>query len=442
MKILIISPPFGEGGQTSKGLPIAPPVLEYLAGLTYQVRPDVEVDLIDANLEKFRVDKVNADLVGFTVLTPQAPWAYRMAKLLRDRGIKVIMGGIHTSVMEDETLQHADAIVKGEAESVWKEVLDDAEKGKLKRIYNGGITENLEGLPKPRYGLLRKKYRFGYFFTGRGCPHTCSFCSVYKFYGRKLRFRPISEVVQEIAESRYKMFWNIDDNIWANVSRATELYKAIATDAKGKNWFGSGDLITVQKPEADEMLKWARRAGMTTALVGWESDNPETLKELNAVTKQGRARIDAVKKIQDHGIEVMLFLMLGSRADTKDDYKRALDLCDELNVIGHPVLTTPFPGTELYNMYKEYLIPGYGWDSYNGNRALYKHDDPEMTPQAREQALDWLRAEMFTWPRIIRRIRAIPKVGFPDVHFSSFFIQYPQRRAFREVKHQNPFLGK
>ena len=238
------------------------------------------------------------------------------------------------------------------------------------------------------------------------------------------------------------MFWNIDDNIWGNVQRATELYKAIATEAKGKTWFGSGDLIMVQQKGSDEMLKWAQKAGMTTALVGWESENPNTLKELKAVTKQGKARKDAVKRIRDHGIDVMLFLMLGSRTDTKDDFKRALDICDELNVMGHPVLTTPFPGTDLYHMYENYLIKGNNWDSFNGNRALYEHDDPEMTPKAREQALDWLRSEMFTWPRILKRIRSIPKIGFPNSHFSSFFIQYPQRRAFREVKHQNPFFAK
>lgn len=441
MKLLIVSPPFGEQGQESKGLSIAPPVLEYLAGLTHKLRPDIEVDLVDANVEKFDVDQVDADLVGFTILTPQSPWAYRMARPLRERGVRVVMGGIHASAMSDEVLQHADAIVTGEAENVWGELLADAEKGRLKRVYAGGILENLEGLPRPRHDILRSKYRFGSFFTSRGCPHTCSFCSVHEFYGRRIRFRPIPEVVREVAESPYRMFWNIDDNIWAKVGWATELYKTLAAEVKGKTWFGSGDLVMVQQKGSDEMLKWARRAGMTTALVGWESSNPETLKELNATTKQGKERRDAVKRIRDHGIDVMLFLMLGARTDRADDFRKALDVCDELNVMGHPVLTTPFPGTDLYKKYKDYLLPA-DWDSFNGNRALYRHDNPEMTPEAREQALDWLRAEMFTWPRIIKRIAAIPKVGFPSVHITSFWIQYPQRRAFREVKHQNPFLGK
>ncbi|MFC1462759.1 hypothetical protein ACFLQU_04050 [Verrucomicrobiota bacterium] len=124
MKLLIVSPPFGENGQKSKGLPIAPPVLEYLAGLTRKVSPDTEIDLIDANLDDFDPDSVSADLVGFTVLTPQAPWAYRMGDRFRERGIQVLFGGIHIAAIPDEARQHADSILIGEAESVWGQVLE------------------------------------------------------------------------------------------------------------------------------------------------------------------------------------------------------------------------------------------------------------------------------------------------------------------------------
>ena len=101
MKILLISPPFGEKGQMSKGLPIAPPVLEYLTGLTRSVRPDIEVELLDANKEHFSPESVDADLVGFTVLTPQSPWAYRMSDHLRSLGKKVVLGGIHVTALPD-----------------------------------------------------------------------------------------------------------------------------------------------------------------------------------------------------------------------------------------------------------------------------------------------------------------------------------------------------
>ena len=105
MKLLLVSPPFGEKGQMSKGLPIAPPVLEYLTGLTNQIRPDIRIELLDANNEVFLPEKVEADLIGFTVLTPQAPWVYSMADRLRAGGKKVILGGIHVTALPEETFR-------------------------------------------------------------------------------------------------------------------------------------------------------------------------------------------------------------------------------------------------------------------------------------------------------------------------------------------------
>src|SRR3972149_6042377 len=160
MKLLLVSPPFGEKGQKSKGLPIAPPVLEYLTGLTYQVRPDIEVRLVDANKEPFSPETADADLIGFTVLTPQAPWVYRTADLLRASGKKVVLGGIHVTALPDEAEGHADAVVLGEAEKIWKELLDDAEQNRLKPVYNGGFPD-LQGLARAVSDPREKKKRDG-----------------------------------------------------------------------------------------------------------------------------------------------------------------------------------------------------------------------------------------------------------------------------------------
>src|SRR6266540_2177923 len=204
MKLTLISPPFGEKGQKSKGLPIAPPVLEYLAGLTLQLRPDVEVQLIDANKEPFVPEELDADLIGFTVLTPQAPWVYRTADRLRAAGKKVLLGGIHVSALPEEARQHADTLLIGEAEEIWKELLDDAEQGTLKPVYRGGFPE-LKGLPKPVTTLWKTNYVYGYFQTSRGCPHRCTFCSVHNFFGGKVRVRPIDEVIEELAASKRRL---------------------------------------------------------------------------------------------------------------------------------------------------------------------------------------------------------------------------------------------
>jgi radical SAM superfamily enzyme YgiQ (UPF0313 family) len=430
MKILLVSPPFGEKGQMSKGLPIAPPVLEYLAGLSLQIRPDISIRLIDANKEPFVPEEVGEDFIGFTVLTPQSPWVYSMADRLRAMGKKVVLGGIHVTALPDEARQHADAIVLGEAEKIWKELLDDAESDRLKPVYDGGFPE-LSGLPHPVTNLWKTKYVYGYFQTSRGCPFNCTFCSVHKFFGGKVRTRPITEVVNEVASSKWRLFWGIDDNIWGvNVPFTIELYREMSMNVKRKWWFGSGDLKSVHHHRSHELLTNARKAGLTAVLVGWESNNMSSLEEYKAVTKQGRQRRDAIKKIRDYGIEVMLFIMVGGRQDVREDFNGIHKLCDELKVSAHPVMTTPFPGTELYETYKPYLLDGHGWDDFDGNHAVFNH--PSMSPEEREDAIVRLRADLFTIPKILTRMSQVSWKGFPMSHITSWMIQYPQGRAFKE----------
>jgi radical SAM superfamily enzyme YgiQ (UPF0313 family) len=464
MKITLISPPFGEYVKSSKlisiarldeiqkseGLPIAPPVLEYLAGLTEKVAPDVELELIDANREDLDIEALSSDLVGISVLTPQAPWAYRTADRLRQRSVKVILGGMHVTVLPEEAKRHADSVVIGEAEGIWDQVINDFKDSmdsgqpKLKPFYHGPQLP-LVGLPQPKRGLLKTRYPMGSFFTARGCPFKCKYCSVYRFFGNNIRHRPIEDVVREIAQSPYRMFWNVDDNIWgAGIERSielyVELYRELSINSKKKFWIGSGDLTSVQTSKGERLLKWASKSGLTLTMVGWESENVASLKEWNALIKQGEKREDAIRKIRDHGIDVMMFLMLGGREDTPDDYKRALDICDQLGVMPHPMQLTPFPGTELYEDYKPYLIPDRGWEYYNGNRVVFYHDDPRMSVENRESALFWLRAEAFSPRRVLNRLWCLKFKGFPMTHITSAMIQIPMGRAFREIREGNPYV--
>jgi radical SAM superfamily enzyme YgiQ (UPF0313 family) len=434
MKLVFVSPPFGAKGQMSKGLPIAPPVLEYLAGLTLRHLPDARIKLIDANKEVFNPEAEEADGFFFTVLTPQAPWVYRTADALRNMGKKVILGGIHVTALPEEAAPHADSVVQGEAEAIWGGLLEGLRKNSLKKSYEGELLP-LDNLPRPVTTLWKTKYVYGYFQTSRGCPFRCSFCSVHKFFGGKVRLRPIKDVVEEVAASRWRLFWGIDDNIWGtNVNRSIELYAEMAKNVRGKWWFGSGDLVSVEHPRAPELLENARKAGLTAVMVGWESNNPSSLEEYKATSKQGRQRRDAIKKIRDHGIEVMLFIMVGGRKDEREDFDGINRLCEELKVSAHPVMTTPFPGTDLFEDYRPYLIPGLDWDSYDGNHAVFLHDT--MSPVEREDAITDLRASLFTVPKIIRRMMQVSWKGFPMSHITSWMVQYPQGRAFREFARQ------
>lgn len=431
-KITIIAPPFGS--KIKEVLPLAPPVLAYLAGFIHRIRPDIEIRLIDANREDVDADTIETDMVMISVLTPLAPWAYEVADRLRLRGIPVVLGGWHVTVLPEEAKVHADSVVVGEAEGVLETLLSDAENGCLKPYYHGHAID-LKGLPRPETHLLKHTYPFGSYFTQRGCPHGCSFCSVRKFYGPNIRMRPIKEVVEEVAASPYRLFLNGDDNVWgSDTNRAIELFREMSVSCKRKWWFGSADLLSVQSARGDELLKWARKANMTSVMVGWESSNPDTLAEYNASHKQGRSGREAIKKIKGHGIDVVAFIILGGRTDSAEDFDRALDLCDELGIAAHPVLLHPLPGTELYDRYKMYIYKDADWSMFDGGHAVFEHEDSTMTREFREEKLFWLRAEIFSRMRIIRRLAGMSWKGFPMVHVSSYMHQNEMRKGFKRLE--------
>ena len=437
MKITIISPPLGEKGEKSDSLQMAPPILEYLASLIYSIDPEIELELMDANREDCVPSKMTGDLFMISSLTPQSPWAYRLSDGLRDLGKSVILGGMHVTVLPEEAKPHANSIVTGECESIMVNILDDFKAGALKPHYEGERVE-LDNIPARKRGLLKSKYMFDSFYTAKGCPYLCTYCSVMKYFGKTMRFRPIDDVISEIASSPSRMFMNIDDNIWGlNIVRSIEMFKAMSEQLKGKYWFGQGDMITVQQKRGEELLNWAQRSGLTTVMVGWETNDVNSLDIYKADTKQGKDRIDGLKMIRDNGVDVMMFIMVGSREESLDEYMRTLEVCDKLDVSAHPVMLSPFPGTDIYDEYKDFLIPGKIWDDFDGNQALFTHDDPMMTPFNREQATLWLRRELFTWPRILKRLAKIGKKGFPMAHMNSIMLQWAHRRSFNEYAEEH-----
>lgn len=212
--------------------PVAPPVLEYMGALTKKAMPDAELELIDGSAKFFNVDNIECDLAGISTITATAAPGYRIADSLRKRGIRVVIGGMHASALPREAKEHADAVVVGEAESVWGEVLKDAKNNRLKPFYYGERIP-LNDLPTPLYGYLKGRYRFRAVSTSRGCPYNCTFCSVKQFFGKTIRYRPIKEVVKEVESLPDNIYLNSDENVWAgNIQRAIELFTALKGSKK------------------------------------------------------------------------------------------------------------------------------------------------------------------------------------------------------------------
>lgn len=431
MKVALVKPPMPFGWT-----PVAPPILEYLGALTKQAMPDVDLYLIDGSATQVNPDQLDFDLVGISCLTATAVPGYRIADGFRKKGVRVVIGGLHASALPTEAQQHADAVVVGEAESVWPEVLQDAKKGDLKPVYYGQQLP-LDDLPTPLYGHLKGRYRFRGVFTSRGCPFNCSFCSVKQFFGAGIRHRPIADVVRDVEAIPDKIYMNGDENVWAgDAGRVIELFSAL----KGtkKKWLGFGSLGAVQSPSGDRLLRSARESGLITLWVGWEAVSDESLRVYRAYAKIGRDREEAIRKIKDNGIDVSLFVMLGGRSDTMDDFEKLIEVADRLGVSIHPSLLVPYPSTKLYEEYQPYILKHMGWEYYTGSYALFEHPLPDMTPEARERKFYEVSLKLLTLKRLFMHLTEIPLSVFPSSHIISLMSQLPVRhgmkKAFEEWK--------
>lgn len=425
MKLAIIFPPLPFGWT-----PVAPPILEYLAALTRQVDPTIEIRLISGSATPDAFDSLECDLAAISILTPTAVSGYRIADSLRARGIKVVFGGMHASAMPEEAGQHGDAVVIGEAESVWPEVLKDFGTGGMKPLYRGEQIE-LTNMPTPLYGMLKDNHKFRIVSTSRGCPYNCTFCSVKPFFGAKIRFRPIEDVVRDVAAIPEKMYEIGDENIWwsSETKRAIELFTALR--GSNKKWMGFGSLGPVLSPEGSRMLNAAREGGLLSVWVGWDAISEKSLTAYRANGKIGVDREKAVRTLKDHGIDVSLFYMLGSREDTLDDFKRAVEVADRLGVSMHPSLVVPYPGTVLSKQYEPYIYKELGWEYYNGAYALFEHPDPAMTPEMREEQFYLSLLEQLSLPRVLSHMMKVPLAGFPYAHILSLMSQLPVRTGVK-----------
>ena len=196
MKLELIAPATQTGGRKRKKALIPPLGLGMVAALT---PTDVEVSLTDENVSAIDFQK-EIDLVGITALTVTSQRAYEIADTFRARGVKVILGGIHPSAMPEEASRHADAVIIGEAEGIWPDVIKDFRASKLQRVYKQHERPSLLNLPIPRRELFAKgAYLLSHTIsTTRGCPYACSFCTVSSFFGHTFRCRPVEEIIKEI----------------------------------------------------------------------------------------------------------------------------------------------------------------------------------------------------------------------------------------------------
>jgi radical SAM superfamily enzyme YgiQ (UPF0313 family) len=324
-----------------------------LAGLT---PPEWEITVIDENL---RIPDYSAmprpDLVGITAFTSQASRAYELAGQFRRRGVSVVMGGIHATMCNEEAMEHVDSVVAGEAESVWARVLEDAKLGQLRKIYHGKHVDLAE-VPPARHDLLDTGYALGSIQTTRGCPLSCSFCSVSAFNGTLYRHRPIANVIEELKSICEKWVLVVDDNLigtsTSHMARAKELFRAMIAADLGKNWIGQ---VTINMADDEELLELAVQAGCRGVFIGFESPTPAGLAEVGKKFNllKGRDLRTSVRRIHRHNILVVGSFIMGLDADEPGIGRRIAKAASRYGVdILNALFLTPLPGTRLWDQMK------------------------------------------------------------------------------------------
>jgi len=375
---------------------LAPPLsLPLLAGLTPR---DVDVRLIDENIE-IADTNTPADWVAISCMTASAPRAYEIADAFRKRGIPVVIGGIHPTVMPDEAGAHADAVVLGEAEPVWLEIIRDLAGNRLKPRYGNSGLANLEGLPLPRRDLLRgERYiTTNVVQTARGCPNGCSFCSVSTVFGRRYRFRPIPEVIEELRSLRGWVGF-VDDNIVGHAQRAKQLFEALIP--LKIRWVGQGDLSMAQDPE---LMELAVRSGCQAMFVGLESLSPENLRATSKHPNIGLDISEAVRKIHRSGIEIIGSFVLGLDGDHKEVFKKTADFAKAHKLVAAQFsVLTPFPGTVVRRqLEQEGRITDHDWSHYTMSNVVFTPRN--MTAGELQQGQKFTYRNFYSIQSILRR---------------------------------------
>lgn len=379
-KLLLINPVGQRSGTLlSKSSTFPPLSLAYVAAVT---PPGWEVKIIDENFETFTFEE--ADLVAITAFTSNINRAYEIAGIYREKNIKVIIGGIHASMLPDEALRYVDTVVAGEVEGVWKNVLDDFENNRLLPIYTGPQIDLENFKVIPRHDLLHPNYFWHSVQTSRGCPFNCYFCSVTEYLGKAYRQRKAQDVLEELEGIKGEYITFVDDNLIGysqqHYERATELFQGMVKRKLHKKWWMQTSINAI---ENEDVIRLAAQAGCIYAFIGFETIRQEMLKEM----KKGiniKIGIENYKKVVDmfhkYGIGVLGAFIIGNDNESPEFYQQLTEYLIHSGIdIIQITLLTPLPGTSLMKQLQQEARLIYhnfpqDWDKY---RFSYMVHQPE-----------------------------------------------------------------
>lgn len=383
-----------------------------LAGLT---PPGVDITFYDDRQEAIPFDRPT-DLVAISVETYTAKRAYQIASEYRRRGTPVVMGGFHAMLCPEEVGEYAEAVVVGEAERIWPELIDDARHGALRPIYRAEQRPALAGLRPDRSIFRGKRYLpIGLVEAGRGCHLKCDFCAIQTAFARTQSRRPTDDIVAELVHLRdsqnKRFFFFVDDNITSNMAQAKELYEALIP--LKIRWVSQA---SINAAHDEEFLDLIRRSGCEGLLIGFESLNPENLAAMGKGFNTMRGGFEvALANLRRYGLKLYLTFVFGYDEDTPASFQESVDFALRHRIyIGAFNHLTPFPGTPLYKRLQAEgrLLYDAWWldDDYRYNMIPFR--PKHMTPEALQAGCLAARRAFYTVPSILRR--SLDRVNRPD----------------------------
>ena len=373
MKIVLLSPKGPlyrhRQGIFKKNLRYAPLTLTTLASLV-PADLSAEVEVFDEGIEDIDLN-LSADLIGLTVITGSANRAYQLSAHFRGRGIPVVLGGPHVTLIPDEAQQQADSIVVGYAEDAWPELLRDFAAGRMKPRYVQSPSLSLDNRPFPRRDLVKKQsYLTTHVFEAtRGCVHSCEFCVVPAAWGLKPFQKPVADVVADIRQHWANNIIFIDLNLIADKDYAARLFEALIP--LRLHWFGlSTTLLARDKP----LLELAARSGCTGLLMGLESILPANLKQSKKGFNSPAEYRDLVGLLHRYGITLMACFTFGMDYDTPDVFLKTARFAVEAGIdLPRFAIVTPFPGTALYQRLEgEGRLLTRNWELYDAQHVVFR----------------------------------------------------------------------
>jgi len=429
MKILLISPERKRKKEEAFLFKLSFLNLPYVAAVT---PPGVELKIVDEVFEKINFEE-KVDLVGITAQTPVAPRAYQIAEEFKKRRIPVVMGGVHASMLPQEALQHVDAVVVGEAEGVWPDLIEDLRRGQMRRIYVGSKLANPFPLPLPRRDLLNEKFYFPLKLleTTRGCPHRCDFCGVSKFFGYRYRNRPIGEIERELATLfqkgpamspalkkilsvfskdlpyflKRRLLYIIDSNIAGDKRFCLDLLSLLKEF--DLLWYGHAPVSTAFD---QGLLEAFARSGCIAINLGFESFSTKNLHTMGKRFNQPLRYAEAVEKIHDRGIGIMGTFIVGLDDDDPGVFQRIIDFCVDSRLDwALAFIMAPYPGTDSFQrLEKEGRILCRDWEKYDSLNVVYQPS--LMSVEELERGVRTIWKEVFATSSIYKRIVKRPWV--------------------------------